>query len=217
MLDFGEALCGQAHFGQGLAVHFHLGGENGHGFTVTTIGVGAGDLALLYAELLGQGFLQTGAIQGGQGGELLRLQAGTDEGGESGYIGRVENNHHELNVRAVLLNILAEFCGNLAVALEEVLTGHAFLAGCSTGGNDVLGILEGFGWINGGGEVHIRECAVVHLGQNALEARLEDIVQADVGGETQHAGGLNHVGTDHSGSAHNKELFISKEFHNYLC
>ena len=216
MLDFLETLGGKAHLGEGLAVDLHLGGEYGHGLTVTAVGVGTGDLALLYAEFQGQGFLQTGAVEGGQGSELGRLQAGVDEGREGGDIGRIEDDHDELGVRAVLLDVVAEFGSDLAVAFEEVFTGHSFFTGCSAGGDDVLGILEGDGRVDGGGEVHAREGAMVHLGEDTLEAGLKDIVQADVGSKTEHAGGLDHVGADHTGGAHDQELFISKEFHDTM-
>ena len=216
MLDFCETLFAQAHLPEGLAVNLYLGGEYGHGLTVTTVGVGAGDLALLYAELLGQGFLKTGAVQRGQRGELGRLEAGVDEGSESGDIGRVEDNYHELGVRAVLLDVVTEFGGNLAVALEEVLTGHALFTGRTAGGNNVLGTLESLCRVNGGREIDALEGAVVHLGQNALEARLENIVQADVGGKTEHGGRLGHVGANHAGCTDNEELFISKKLHDIV-
>ena len=51
-----------------------------------------------------------------------------DESGEGSYIGRVEDDHHVLHVRAVLLDEVAELGGNLAVALEKVFAGHTVLA-----------------------------------------------------------------------------------------
>ena len=103
-----------------------------------------------------------------------------NKGRESCDIGRIEDNHHKLGVRAVLLDVVAEFCGNLAVALEEVLTGHAFLTGCAAAGDDVFCILEGLCGINCGSEVHALKCAVVHFCQDTLETGLKDIVEADV-------------------------------------
>ena len=183
---------------------------------MTTVGVGTGDLALLDAELLRQGFLQTGAVQGGEGGELFRSETGTDEGGEGGDIGRVEDHHDELHVRAVLLDVLAELGSDLAVALEEILAGHAFLTGCTTGGDDILRILESDGRVDGCGQVDTRESAVVHLGEHALEAGLIDVIQADVRREAEHGGSLDHVGANHTGSADDEKLFISEKFHDFM-
>ena len=194
-----------------------LGGENRHGLAVTAVGVGAGHLALLDAELLRQGLLQTGAVEGGEGGELLRLQAGMDQRGERGHIGRVEDHDDVLDVRAVLADVVTELGGDLAVALQEVFTGHSFLARRTAGGDDVSGILERDGGIDGGRDVHARERAVVHLGEDALETGLENVVQADVGGQAEHRGRLGHVGADHPGGADDDKLLFSQELHNVIC
>ena len=50
---------------------------------------------------------------------------------ESGKVGWVEDHNHMLHVGAVLLDVLAEILGDLAVALEKILAGHALLAGSS--------------------------------------------------------------------------------------
>ena len=47
---------------------------------------------------------------------------------ETGEVGRIEDDNHVLNVRAVFLHVLSEILGNLAVTLEKVLTGHTLLA-----------------------------------------------------------------------------------------
>ena len=95
--------------------------------------MGAGNLALLHAEFLRESFLQTGAVEGCEAGELLGFQAGVDEGGEGSDICRIEDNHHVLHIGAVLLDVVAEFGSDLAVALEKILAGHALLAGSAAG------------------------------------------------------------------------------------
>ncbi len=70
MLDFGKTFGRKTHLCEGLAVDLDLRCEHCHGLTVTTVGVGAANLVLRYAEFLCQGFLQTGAVEGGEGGEL---------------------------------------------------------------------------------------------------------------------------------------------------
>ena len=182
---------------------------------MTTISVGTGHLALLDTELLGKSLLQTGAVEGGEGGELLRLQSGTDKSGEGGDISRVEDDHDELHVRAILLDVLSELSGDLAVALEKILTGHALLTGSSTRGNDVLGILEGDSGINGGGDVHTRESAMIHLSEDSEETGLKDVVKADVRGKLKHGGGLGHVRSDHSGGADDDQFVICQKSHFY--
>ena len=139
-----------------------------------------------------------------------------DEGGEGRYIRRVEDNHHELGVRAVLLDVVAEFGSNLAVAFEEVFAGHALFTRCAAGGDDVLGARESLCGVDGGREVDALEGAVIHLCQNTLKTGFEDIVQADVGGKTEHSGRLGHVGANHAGCADNEELFVSKKLHDIV-
>ena len=112
------------------------------------------------------------------------------------------------DVGAVLLDVLAEFGCNLAVALEEVLARHAFLTWSAAAGNDVLGTGESLLWIDGVGDVGAGECAVAHLIVDAMHAGLIDIVKADVGGEAQHKHTLNHVGADHAASANDHKLVV---------
>ena len=128
---------------------------------------------------------------------------------ETGQVGRVEDHDDVLDIGAILLDILAEILGDLAVALEEVLTGHAFLAGCTTGRDDVLGVLESLGGIGRPGDVGTFESAVRHLGDNATQTGLIHIIQAHVGGETQHQRGLGHVGADHTSGTDNDQFFVS--------
>ena len=118
-----------------------------------------------------------------------------------------------LDVGAVGGDVFAEFLSDFAVAFEEVFAGHACLAGCSARGYDILGILECGGGVGCPRKVDIGECAVVHLGHDAPEAVLVDVVKAYVAGEPQHHRGLCHVGADHSGGAHDEEFFVCEEFH----
>ena len=47
-----------------------------------------------------------------------------DKSGESGNVSRVKDNYNMLYVRAILLDIVTELSGDLAVAFEKILTGH---------------------------------------------------------------------------------------------
>ena len=50
-----------------------------------------------------------------------------DESREGCHVSRVEDNDNVLNIRAVLLDVVTELSGDLAVALKEILTCHALL------------------------------------------------------------------------------------------
>ena len=116
-----------------------------------------------------------------------------EENHKSGKVGRVEYYHDMLDVGAVLADVLSEVLGDLAVALEKVLTGHALLAGSSAGGDDVLRTLESGRRVGRPGDVGTFECAVGHFGDYALEAGFIDIVEADVRSKLEHHGRLGHV------------------------
>lgn len=185
--------------------------KDGHLLAVATVGVGVLDFGLRNAEVEGEGLFQTGRVEGGEGSHLVGLQTRVDEGHETGDVGGVEDDDEEFAVGAVLLDVLAELLGNLGVAGEEVLTGHAFLAGSAAGRDDVLGILESLGGVGGAGDVDVVETALAHFFGNTLGA--EYVVEADVVGEAHHACGLGHVGADHAGCAHDDEFVVSQEIH----
>ena len=52
--------------------------------------------------------------------------------GQSSHICGVEDHHHMLYIGAVLLDVVTEVGSNLAVALEQILTGHTSLTGSAT-------------------------------------------------------------------------------------
>ena len=84
-----------------------------------------------HAELLSEGFLQTGAVEGSERGELLGLQTAVDKSGKGGDVSGVEDDDDVLHVRAILMDEIAELSSNLAVALEKVFAGHTLLTGCT--------------------------------------------------------------------------------------
>ena len=92
-------------------------------------GGATGNLALHDTELLGQCALQTGGVQTCQCGYLTRLQTGIEQGDQTSEVGGVEDDDDVLNVGAVLLDVLTQLLGNLTVACQQVLTGHASLTG----------------------------------------------------------------------------------------
>ena len=116
-----------------------------------------------------------------------------DKSGKSGNVCRVEDNHYKFYVRAILLDVVTELSSNLAVAFEKVFTGHAVFTGSTTGRDDILCILECNSGVDGSGKVDTGECAVIHLCEHTLKTGLENIIQADVGGEAKHCCGLDHI------------------------
>ena len=180
---------------------------------MSAVGVGAGHLALLYAEVGCKLGLETGGIEGCKGGHLRRLEAGVEEDHQTGKVGRVEDDNDMLDIGAVLLDILSEVLGNLAVPLEKVFTGHAGLAGSSSGGDDIFCILEGDCRVGGPGDVCSGEGAVVHLGDHSLESGLVDVIQAKIRCKLEHHGCLCHVGTDHAGSSDDGQFVICQKSH----
>ena len=183
---------------------------------MTAIGAGTGHLALLHLEVGGEFGLQTGRVEGGEGRHLAGLQAGVQEHHQTGQVGRVEDNDHVLNVRAILLDILTELLCDLAVAFQEVFAGHAGLAGGATGRDDVFCVLESNGGIRRPGEIDTLEGAMVHFGDNAFQTGLIHIIEADVRSKLEHHGGLRHVGTNHAGSTDDDEFLICQKSHNQL-
>ena len=76
-------------------------------------------------------------------------------------------------------------------------------------------ILEGNGRISGPADVGAFESAVVNFFGNTVHTGLEDIIKTYVWSETEHEGGLDHVGADHSAGTDDEQLFISKIIHFY--
>ena len=54
---------------------------------------------------------------------------------------------------------------------------------------------------------------MAHLIVYTMYTGFINIVQANVGGETEHQDALNHVGTDHSTGTDNHEFLVSKKSH----
>ena len=108
----------------------------------------------------------------------------------------------------ILLDVVAEVGSDLAVALEQVLAGHTVLAGSTTRGDDVLSTREGLFSINGVGDVGTLESTLLDLIEYAMNARLIDIVEANVRSEAEHQNALYHVRTNHTACADDNELVI---------
>ena len=54
---------------------------------------------------------------------------------------------------------------------------------------------------------------MTHFFRDAFEARLVNVIQANVWREVKHGRRLRHVRTDHPGSTDDGQLFIRKEIH----
>ncbi len=174
---------------------------------MATIGVGTGHFVLLYTELQGQGLLQTGRVEGCQRGQLIGLQTRVDQCGQSGNVGRVEDNDNMLHIGAILADVVTEVSGNFAIAFEQILTCHASLTRSTTRRNDVLSTCEcllgslshllGVAHVLYCGSVvsHIGtgECALLNLIKYAMNTGLIDIVKANVRSKTEHQCALDHV------------------------
>lgn len=63
---------------------------------------------LAYAKVLGQRTLQTGRIEGGQGGYLVGLQARVYQCNEARDVGRVKDYHAELGIGTIFLDVFAQ-------------------------------------------------------------------------------------------------------------
>ena len=114
--------------------------EDGHLLTVPPVGGATGHLILGDGEMLGQGTLEPGAVQGGQGGNRRSRQPRVDQGGETRDVGGIEDDDGQLTGRTVPLDLLAQVPGDLAVVLAQVLPGHASTAGSASRGDDVGGV-----------------------------------------------------------------------------
>ena len=132
---------------------------------------------------------------------------------ETGKVGRVEDNYDVLDIRAVFLDVLAEILRDLAVTLEQVLAGHAFLARGSSGRDNVLGTLESYLRVCGPSDVGAFESAMGHLGHDTLQTRFINVIKADVRCELEHHRRLGHVGSDHSGGADDDQFVICQKSH----
>ena len=181
--------------------------EDGHLLAVSAVGGAAGDFVLCHAKSLGQRAQQARGVECRERGHLAGLQARIKQRHQTGEVGGVEDNHHMLHVGTVALDVLAQILGNLAVAGEQVLAGHALPAWSAATGDDVLGTSIRLGGVGGGGDFHVAKATVAHLLGHALGR--EHVVEADVIGQTHHQGSLYHVGANHAGCADDDELVVS--------
>ena len=168
---------------------------------MATKGMCAYNLVLHHTKLLGQCTLQTGAVERSKSGHLTRLEAAVEESNQTGKVSGVEDDDHMLHIGTVGLDVLAQILSNLAVAGQQVLACHTLLTGCTTTGDDILGILECLSHIGSGCDAGVTETALAHFLCHTLGR--EHVVQADVRGETHHQRALNHVAANHTGGTYN--------------
>ena len=107
-----------------------------------------------------------------------------------------------LHIGAIGLDVLTQLLCDLAVAFEQILARHAGLARCAARRDDILRVGESL--------LHV---ALAHLLGHTL--RRKDVVQAEIGGQTHHQGGLRHVRADHAGSADDRQFFVCQKSHSY--
>ena len=153
------------------------------------------NLALLNAELLGQRTLQTSGVETGKCSHLTGFQTAVEQCYQTGEVGWVEDDNHVLHVRAVLLDVLAQSFGNLAVALQQVLAGHTGLTWSTARRDNVLCILEGFSHIGRSNDVSLVETALSHLLGNTFYGigSKGNVVKTNLTCQAHHQGRLHHV------------------------
>ena len=115
------------------------------------------------------------------------------KGNETGQVGRVEDYDNMLYIRAIRLYILAELLGDLAVALEKVLSGHSLFAGSSAGRNDIFRVFVCLLDIRSVGNVGAIECTMIHFLGNPFQPLCIRIIQTEVRSKSHHHSGLCHV------------------------
>ena len=152
--------------------------------------------------------LQACAVESCQRAHLRRLEARIDERDKAGYVGGVEHHHHMLHIGTVLAHVLAELCGNLGIALQKVLAGHAGLTGGATAAHHVAGTRQSLADIGGIGKIDAFKSAMVEFLGHTFEGGSVGVVKADVRRKTHHHGGLCHIGANHTGRAHNDKFIV---------
>ncbi|CCX48645.1 unknown [Bacteroides sp. CAG:927] len=107
------------------------------------------------------------------------------------------------------MHVFTEFFSYLGISFKQILTGHAGFAGCTTGRYDIVSSGKSFFDVGSEGKVYAFKCTVVEFFCHAFQCRCIGIVQADVGGQVHHHGGLSHVRADHTGCTYNHKLVVS--------
>ena len=125
-------LSGADDISQFATGNLHVAAEDGHLLAVATVGSATGNLVLHHAELLGESTLQTSGVQTGKSGNLTGLQARIEQCYQTGEVSGVEDDDNVLYIWTEFLDVLSQFLGNLTVAGEQILTGHASLTGSTT-------------------------------------------------------------------------------------
>ena len=198
---------------QGASGNERRRSEDRHLLAVAAVGAAVADLVGRNPEIFGQFAPQARGVQRREGRKLRRADTRIDERHQPRDVGRVEDHNDVFHVGAVSLDVLAELCGDLGIALEQVFARHAGLAGRAARRNDIGRSRERLLDIARPGDVHPFERTVVKLLGHALERRSIGIVKADVGRKAHHQRRLGHVRADHAGRAHDRELVVCQKFH----
>ena len=106
--------------------------SGGHSLAVASVRAATCNVALVHTEVLLQAALQTDRVERSESRHLCWAKTGVKECDKTSDVGRVEDNHNVLNIRAVSLDVLTEVLSDTGVASEKVLTGHALLTWSTT-------------------------------------------------------------------------------------
>ena len=189
-------------------------GEDRHLLAVAAVGAAVADFVGRDFEVFGQLRTQARGVQRREGRDLRGFQPRIDQRDQPRDIGRVEDHHDVLHVRAVGLDVLAELFGDLGVAFQQVLARHAGLAGRTARRHDVSRIGQRLADVGRPRDVHPLESAVVKFLGHALQRRSIRIVKANVRRQAHHQRRLGHVRADHAGRTHDGEFLVRYKIHN---
>src|SRR5574344_898416 len=96
-----------------------------------------------------------------------------------------------LYVRTILFDVLAKTFCYLAVAFEQILTGHTCFTWSTTGRDDILGVCESLFSICSSCNLYITKSTLTHLLGNTF--RRKDVIKTNVTCQTHRKSCLNHV------------------------
>ncbi len=175
---------------------------------MTAVCAGVDDIVRRNLEILGQLVAQTCAVEAGEGCYAGGFHARVEQRDKTCDVSRVEDNDDVLYIGAVFAHVLSEVLGDLRVAAEKILAGHACLAGSATRGYDIFRSGESFLDVIGESDVHVLESALQKFFCNAFKSLCVWIIEANVGCEVHHERCLRHVRSDHAGRTNDKKLFV---------
>ena len=133
-LRFGVAGEGGIYreFGERFAVDAGCGSEHSHLLSVASVCAGIDNAVGRDVEIFCKLIAQTRAVESCESCDARGFHAGVEKSDQTRYVGGVEDNHDMFHIGAIFSYVLSEVFGNLSIAFEMILAGHACLTGCTT-------------------------------------------------------------------------------------